>query len=193
MNESLSELNDENDVKSESFNKKETSIKESPLKFLHPYFTNNNNNKTPVKSKSLFDKYSPVVLTENDENKSNNNKNQIKKNDKLKSKKSFDINNDIPSPRKQTFTNQPKLKQLTMTQAFITQLNSPKKLNQSSNNNDVLKIKQSNSFYQENTLKNGSNESLSAKFKNLSNLVTFDPDETCLSSVFNNVKSEPVS
>ncbi len=56
MNESLSELNNENDAKSESFNKKETSIKESPLKFLHPYFTNNNN-KTPVKSQSLFAKY----------------------------------------------------------------------------------------------------------------------------------------
>jgi hypothetical protein len=77
MNESLSELNNENDAKSESFNKKETSIKESPLKFLHPYFTNNNN-KTPVKSQSLFAKYSPVVLTENDENKSNNYKNQSK-------------------------------------------------------------------------------------------------------------------
>jgi len=195
---------DENENKSysESTNKK---IKESPHKFIHSYF--NNNNKTPVKSQSIFAKYPPVIISsENDENKSSHSKIQTKKNDKFKHKKSFDINNDIPSPRKQlnSSTNQqPRLKQLTMTQAFITQLNSPKKLNQSSsttnlsastaNNNEVLKIKQSNSFYQENN-NNSSNQS--TKFKNLSNLVTsvkFDPDETCLPSVFNNVKSEPVS
>ena len=167
---------------------KDMLIKQSPLKTVFPqYFYS----RTPSKSPSMISKYGQVVISENNENKSNktlSNPSKIKRSSSFKA--TSDLNNEIPSPKK--MFNQPKLKQLTMTQAFTTQLNSPKKFNQSVyNENEDIKPQRmdfQDSFYK---FKN-SNETLTT-FKNISNFqsTAIDPNETCLPSQFN-VKNEPV-
>lgn len=165
-------------------------IKQSPLKSVFPqYFYN----KTPVKSPSMISKYNQSIGTENNENKSEK---LLLKTKQVSNLRSNDLLNEIPSPKKPNLSAiQPKLKQLTMTQALSTQLNSPKKLNAS---NNLPAAMSEISMKQENSYKSIDKNAtvMNSFFKNTSNLVKpatsiLDPNETCLPAELS-VKDEPV-
>ena len=159
-------------------------IKQSPLKSVFPqYFYN----KTPVKSPSILSKFNE---SENNENSTKSDK-LLFKSKQISNLRNNDLANEIPSPKKSHLnTTQPKLKQLTMTQALSTQINSPKKFysinantSTTRTNDFVTKIKSEPNT----TLKN---ESFRTTANNLTK-TPIDPNETCLPSVFN-VKNEPI-
>ncbi len=165
-------------------------IKESPLKSVFPqYFY-----KTPIKE-SPFKTSHNSRIEENSENSAEKKQSVFAKKKKPNIRKSSDSsNNDIPSPKK-TFQ-KPKLKQLTMTQAFTSQLNSPKKTNQSTVlMKDISQIKPSTIYYQQNFVKSEPiSQTLTTNFNNISNFVSpkVDPNETCLPADYF-VKNEPVN
>ena len=173
-----------------SVTKAKNLIKESPLKSVFPqYFYRTPNKESPIKANDN------LPLEENSENSTEKKKSVFAKKKKPNIRKSSDSsNNDIPSPKKQ-LGQRPKLKQLTMTQAFTTQLSSPKKTNQTSILKDISQIKPSNLYYQQNFIKSEPiSQLLATSSKNNSSFdsPTVDPNETCLPADYF-IKNEPVN